>query len=140
MGTVLGIAVLAAIIGGYIAYGSWLTSGIKPRTFDTSVPADRLRDLFVTKVARAGWKVVDDGNPMVAQSPLLTGIRQQIGLTVRSKGQGRASVVVGPQRWVTSWGVPKKGHTIRMRLNAFVDAVRAEDGAIHVRTSELHGR
>lgn len=140
MGTVLGIGVLVLLIVGYMAYASWLTEGMKPRSFDTAVPADRLRALFTGKVARAGWKVVDDGNPIVAQSSLATGIRQQIALTVRADGPDRTEVVVGPQRWVTKWGVPKKAHTIRMRLNAFVEAVRAEDAAIQVRTGELRGR
>jgi len=139
METFLGIGALALAIGAYVAYTSWLTNGIKPRTFDTALPAERLRALFVGRVARMGWKVVDDGNPMVVQSPLATGIRQQIALNLRSK-DGRTSVVVGPRRWVTKWGVPKKAHTIRMRLDGFVAAVQAEDRQVHVMTGELRGR
>jgi hypothetical protein len=43
-------------------------------------------------------------------------------------------------RWLTRRGVPKKGHTIRMRMNAFVAAVQAEDQGIDVRVKELRGR
>lgn len=139
MGGVLAIGVLIALIAGYIAYGNWLEKGIRPRSFDTKVSSDRLRTIFEQQVARTGWKVVDDGNPMVAQSSLVTGMRQQISLTTRSKGD-RTSVVVGPQRWVTKWGVPKKAHTLRMRLNSFVNAVRASDGSVTVTPGELRGR
>lgn len=139
METFLGISALVLLIGAYVAYTSWLTNGIKPRAFDTALPAERLRALFAGRVARMGWKVVDDGNPMVAQSPLATGVRQQIALKLRTN-DGGTSVIVGPQRWVTKWGVPKKAHTIRMRLDAFVAAVQAEDGVAHVRTGELRGR
>ena len=139
METFLGISALVLLIGAYVAYTSWLTNGIKPRAFDTALPAERLRALFAGRVARMGWKVVDDGNPMVAQSPLATGVRQQIALKLRTN-DGGTSVIVGPQRWVTKWGVPKKAHTIRMRLDAFVAAAQAEDGVAHVRTGELRGR
>lgn len=139
MGAVLGIAILVGLIAGYVAYGSWLTKGIKPRSFETSLDPDRVRSLFEQRVARAGWKIVDDGNPMVAQSSLITGIRQQIGLTTRTNN-GRTKVLVGPERWVTKFGVPKKGHTIRMRMNSFVEAVRAHDAAVTVTVHELHAR
>jgi hypothetical protein len=140
MATALGIGVLVLFIGAYVAYGNWLTSGIKPRSFVTRVAPDHVRELFSRTVARTGWRVVDDGNPMLAQSSLVTGIRQQIGLNLRTTKDGRTSVLVGPHRWVTKRGVPKKAHTMRMRLNAFVDAIRAEDGAISVQTRELRGR
>jgi hypothetical protein len=139
METFLGIGALALAIGAYVAYTSWLTNGIKPRAFDTELPAERLRTLFAGRVARMGWKVVDDGNPMVAQSSLATGIRQQVALNLRAK-DGRTSAIVGPRRWVTRWGVPKKAHTIRMRLDGFMAAVQAEDRRVHVRTGEVRGR
>jgi hypothetical protein len=140
VGAVVGIVILVAVIGGYIAYGNWLTNGIKPRVFTTRVSADQLRRTFVDKVARAGWKVVDDGNPMVAQSSLATGIRQQIALELGTGRDGAMRVRVGPNRWVTSWGVPRKAHTIRMRMDSFVKAVQQSDGSIAVTRTELRGR
>jgi hypothetical protein len=139
MGAAVGIAVLIGFIAAHIAYGNWLTKGIKPRTFETSATPEQLRAIFVDKVGRAGWKIVDDGNPIVAQSSLATGIRQQISLTT-SEHNGRTVVRVGPQRWVTKWGVPKKAHTIRMRLDSFVGAVRTHDASINVSLLELRGR
>jgi hypothetical protein len=140
MATVGGIAALVALIALYSAYASWLTKGIQPRQFRTGVPAHVVRDLFNQKVARSGWTVVDDGNPMVAQSPLLTGIRQQIALQATPQEDGSVLVRVGPQRWVTSWGVPKKAHTIRMRLDSFVGAVRALDPSVTPQLTPLRGR
>lgn len=140
MGAVAGILILVAIIAAYVWYGSWLTRGIKPRMFSTTVEPERLRVLFEEKVARAGWKIIDDGNPMVAQSSLATGIRQQVALDLASPAGGPTRVRVGPNRWVTKWGVPKKAHTIRMRLNSFVAAVQAADPTVDVTLAELHGR
>lgn len=129
MEALIGLGVIGGLVAVHMAYASWLTKGIQPRELTTRVPTGELRRLFELKVAGAGWKVVDDGNPMVAQSPLLTGIRQQIAMQVRDNADGTTTVRVGPQRWVTSWGVPAKAHTIRMRLNGFVTAVRSADGA-----------
>lgn len=140
MGAVGGILILVALIGAYIAYTNWLTNGIKPRVFTTTASVDDLRRAFVAKVARAGWKLVDDGNPMVAQSSLATGIRQQISLELASARDGAISVRIGPNRWVTSWGVPKKAHTIRMRMDSFVAAVQQSDRSIAVTRTELRGR
>lgn len=138
MEALIGLGVIGGFIAMYMAYASWLTKGIQPRQLTTRVPAAELRRLFDLKVAGAGWKIVDDGNPMVAQSPLLTGIRQQIALEVRENADGTTTVRVGPQRWVTSWGVPAKAHTIRMRLNSFVTAVRTVDASIPTRTTGAH--
>lgn len=133
-----GIVALMLILGLYIAYGVWLTNGIKPREFETTLRPEQLREIFHERVVRAGWKLVDDGNPLVAQSSLATGIRQQIGLhTVAADGHTR--VVVGPHRWVTKGLVPKKAHTLRIRINSFVQAVQAKDPAISVRLGELRG-
>ena len=125
------IAVLIVLVVAYFAYTSWLSRGISTRTFRTVLSEADIRSLFRNRVAKTGWKIVDDGNPMVAQSSLMTGIRQEIGLQVQNEEDHRR-VIVGPERWVTSWGVPKKGHTIRIRLNSFVEAVRQRDQSIDV--------
>lgn len=136
MTTVLGILVLGGFLAAYLAYARWLESGMQPRSFSTSLDEHALRELFADRVARAGWKVVDDGNPMVAQSSMLSGIRQQIYLRL-AEHDGGLRVTTGPSRWVTSWGVPKKAHTIRMRLNSFVSAVQSRDAAIVVTKQPL---
>jgi len=126
--------VIIGSIAGWVAYGNWLKSGIKPRRFVTTLGPHDVRSLFTDRVARTGWKIVDDGNPLVAQSSLVTGIRQQIGVEVARAANGQTSVQVGPNRIVTKYGVPKKGHTIRLRLNSFVGAVRAHDPFIDVQS------
>lgn len=138
-GTVVSILFFVVIIGGYLAYAKWLEKGMAPREFSTTVSAETLRQIFVDKVARTGWKVVDDGNPLVAQSTIMTGIRQQLALTL-SSGEGATHVWFGPHRWVTSNGVPKKAHTIRLRMNSFEEAVRTLDPSIQVERLPLQGR
>lgn len=140
MGSAIGIAALVAFFAGYMAYASWLSNGIRPRQFNTQLSAEQVRSLFSDKVARTGWKIVDDGNPMIAQSSLVTGIRQQITLIVQRNEDGSCAVRVGPQRWVTKWGVPKKAHTIRLRLDSFVTAARSMDATIAPTTLALNGR
>lgn len=140
METAAAIAILVAVIGAYIAYGQWLTHGIKPRVFTTRVPKEQLRDLFISRVAGSTWKIVDDGNPMVAQSPLISGIRQQISMELIEGPDGSCTVRVGPTRWVESRGVPTKAHTIRIRLNSFVKAVQSVDSSVTPHLAELWGR
>ncbi len=120
------VAAIVVFIVAYIFYGQWLTKGVRPRVMTTTASAQELRQIFAQKVANTGWKIVDDGNPMIAQSSLVTGVRQQIGLRTSTDG-GITTVQLGPERWVTKWGVPKKGHTLRIRMNNFVSAVRTID-------------
>lgn len=134
-----GLVVLAVCIGAWIAYGNWLESGIGPRHFDTAVSPQALRELFHDRVARAGWKIVDDGNPLVAQSSLVTGIRQQIALTLSTTADGRTKVRVGADRWSTNYGIPSKAHTVRLRLNSFVSSVQAQDPNVQVRRAGARG-
>jgi hypothetical protein len=121
------IAILVATLGAYVSYVYALKKGIEPRQYETNLPPDVVRRLFAEKVATMGWKVVDDGNPVVAQSSLATGVRQQIALTSSRHETGtigEARVV----RWTRKWtGVPTKAHTLRMRLNSFERALRSAD-------------
>lgn len=126
----MGFVLLIGIVVAYIAYAIWLDRGIRQREFFTALDAATVRQIFEAKVARTGWSIVDDGNPMVAQSSLATGIRQQIGLQVAGQPSG-THVVVGPQRTVRKLtGVPTKAHTLRIRMNSFVGAVQERDRSI----------
>jgi hypothetical protein len=119
---------LVVLIAVWFGYVSWLKHGVRPRVFHTRLPADQVRAVFVEKVARSGWQIVDDGNPLVAQSPLITGHRQQIGVSVRPSAGG-TTVDIRPLRLrvkVIS-KVPTKGHTLRMRMNSFVHEVARRD-------------
>jgi hypothetical protein len=126
VGAAVGILVLVAWIGGYFAYVSWLRKGLRTRTFESALPAEQLRLLFESKVASLGWKVVDHDNPMVAQSPLMAGVRQQIQLTMK-RSNDRIQCEIKPVRIAVKGlaRTPTKAHTVRMRLNAFEAAARS---------------
>lgn len=133
-----GLIILA--IGAYFFYVDWLKKSVLNRNFTTNASPDQVRALFNEKVAKTGWKIVDDGNPMVAQSSLAAGIRQQLRLITTTDANGQTVVQVGPSRIVTKgWflKVPSKAHTLRMRMDSFVKAVTALDPSIDVSKTEL---
>lgn len=135
VGSALFLAVLAV---GAIGYIGVLRKGIKARQFTTSLTVHEVREIFVEKVARAGWKVVDDGNPMVAQSNLATGRRQQINLSTSVNTDGTLTADIRPARIIVKWGfIPTKGHTLRTRMNSFVKAVTAHDTSAVVSKADL---
>lgn len=131
--------ILFVVVGGAIrsAYGSWIVKNIATRVVVTSLEPDQLRDIFVRRVAGNTWHIEDDGNPMVAQSSLVMGIRQQIGLGLSTAPDGRAVATVSVMRWTTKRGIPNKAHTLRMRLNSFVNEVQQRDSHCAVVTRPL---
>ena len=125
------VIIIVLLIAGYIGYTIWLKHGVRPRVFHTTLTVDQVRAVFLDKVVRAGWQLVDDGNPMVAQSSLVTGTRQQIGLTTASSGGGlRVDIRPLRMRVKVLTRVPTKGHTLRIRMNSFVSGVRALDPSV----------
>lgn len=91
---VIGVIVIFGVCFAVVHfYSKFLMSGMASRTIVTSASPAQVRDAFVRKVAGSTWKIVDDGNPMIAQNPLVTGIRQQIGLEVRQEGGAGAGPV-----------------------------------------------
>lgn len=132
MGAVIFIAVIAAYIGAKIWYANWLTKGFRSRQIATVLPPDHVRYLFDEKVARTGWSLVDTHNPLVAQSGLLAGRRQQISLTIKGYHQGRLLAVIEVPRYWRKGFTPYKGHTLRLRMNAFLNAVSAADPHVAV--------
>lgn len=123
-GIVIFILVVAGLFGLVTLYSKFLLSGMATRVVTTGLPIEQ-------KVAGSTWKIVDDGNPMIAQSPLLTGIRQQIGLEVEQNG-GRNMARVTVLRWTEKYGIPNKAYTLRMRLGAFVNEVQRLDPGAQV--------
>ena len=115
------------------AYSNYLRSGMAARIVVTTLPAERVREVFVRKVAGSTWKITDDGNPMIAQSPLVTGIRQQIALETSQDG-GKCRATVEVIRWSEKSGTPNKAHTLRMRLSAFVKEIQLLDPRAQVTT------
>lgn len=131
MESVIGIAVIGGLIALGIAYQVALRRGMRPRLLATSLDDPTLRALFTRHVAGSTWKIVADGDPMVAQSPLIAGIRQQIAMELGEDGRypGSTAVRVTVKRYArkTLRGTPTKAHTLRIRMNAFVRAVQHAD-------------
>jgi hypothetical protein len=126
-GVLGGIVFLALLIGGVVAYNSFKYKGFRPRSVHTNLSVEQLRTIFVETVSGKGWSIVDDGNPMVAQSGLLAGIRQQVALRTMPIGTG-TMVHISVLRYSKKvLGGPTKAYTLRWRMNAFLDAVRQAD-------------
>jgi hypothetical protein len=126
-GMVLGIVLLVVLIGLYIGYNAFTTHGFRPRRVETRLTAEQLRGIFADKVAGHGWSVVDDGNPMVAQSGLLAGIRQQIALSVTENGDRSVANVAVTRYSKKVLGGATKAYTLRWRINAFLAQVQRAD-------------
>jgi hypothetical protein len=126
-GIIGGIILLAVLIGAAIAYNSFKYRGFRPRTVQTSLSAEQLRVIFEQTVCGTGWTIVDDGNPIVAQSGLLAGIRQQIALNTAPSATGTAAEIRVLRYSKKVFGGPTKAHTLRWRMNAFLGAVQRAD-------------
>lgn len=127
-----GALIVVVIIGLYLGYNAFKRHGFRPRRVETTLSGQQLRHLFKKKVARNGWSITDDGNPMVAQSALLAGIRQQISLRI-SEANGRTVgelAVIRHSKKV--FGGPTKAYTLRWRMNAFLSQVRRLDTSAKV--------
>jgi hypothetical protein len=120
---------LGGLFWGVFAYQRWLRNGVQPRTVRSALDADSIRDIFLATVCTSGWHIVDDGNPLVAQSSLATGTRQQLAMKVTVADDGRLDARIWPARLMVKSlsRVPTKGHTLRMRMNRFVNALEAAD-------------
>jgi hypothetical protein len=122
------------LLAAVIAFGFYWTNlqnaGVRPRSFTTNASVDAITDAFDQKVGGRGWKIVEGGNPRVAQSSLATGVRQQIGLFYTRADDGSLAVAIAPIR-VAKRGLifrrPTKAHTLRFRLNGFESALRSLD-------------
>lgn len=123
-----GLALLAGVLALVFVYQAWLFKAVKPRNVATTASPEQLQELFRQKVATLGWSIVSDDDPLVAQSPLITGIRQQIALEIIEANDGQTLAVVTVPRYVERvFGAPTKAHTIRMRISSFGRALRSID-------------
>ncbi len=126
----IGVLVIVVIVGGTFGYKQFLENGLRAQSGTSSLDQESIRDLFAQKVGRLGWSIIDEDNPMVAQSPLMAGRRQQIVLELTA-ADGAVGWQIYPQRvWRKGFiRMPYKAHTLRIRMNSFVAAVRAADGS-----------
>lgn len=135
-GAAAGALLLIAVIGGLLAvtaaYETAKRHALRPRLVRTSLSAADLRGIFRDTVSGRGWSIIDDGNPMVAQSSLLTGVRQQIALHVDTADGDAADPGTEAHIAVVRYSRKAlrgttKAHTLRWRMTAFLTAVRSAD-------------
>lgn len=123
-----GLIVLALIIGLVVAYNDWKTRGIRPRRVSTQFDEQTLRDVFARTVATTGWQIIDDANPIVAQSTALAGIRQQIALQLNAGDDGRTEARIAVVRYSKkALGGATQAYTLMWRIKAFMDEVQRLD-------------
>jgi len=127
MRSAFGFVMLVAIFAAYWGYGRLLINGFRPRTVVTSLGEAELRQIFERTVASSGWKSGEREGKLVAQSPLVTGIRQQIVLIIEPELGGRTKAQIRVLRYSHRYGTPTKAHTLRLRINSFVSAVQKTD-------------
>jgi len=132
MNVFLAILLLAALITIKIGYDSFKVRGFRPRELDTRLSAVELRRIFQHTVAGTGWSIVDDGDPMVAQSGLLAGIRQQIALRLDEDGDRTRARIAVTRYSKKVFGGATKAYTLRWRMNAFIAQVRQADASVSV--------
>lgn len=115
----MGIVLIAALVA-YVPFLIWKVRVVRPKTFVSHLHPETIRTAFEAKVATTGWKIIDAGNPMIAQSPLLGGIRQQVALLLEPHAQGveGSYETIRYVKKVLS-GVPTKGVTLGLRKSAF---------------------
>ncbi len=125
MGFAIGFVAFLAL---YAAFVYWKHQVVKPVALTSTSPPEVIRDVFARKVATTGWKIVDDGNPMIAQSPLLGGIRQQVALTLLP-ADGGVKVEYETIRYVRKAlsRTPTKAITLASRKGAFLKELKKVD-------------
>jgi hypothetical protein len=128
----LGILLLAALVAAAVAYNNFKVRGFRQREVTTQLPPHTLAAIFEQKVCGMGWAMVDRGNPLVAQSSLLAGIRQQIALHVTDHGSHRVARIWVPRYSRKLLGGATKAYTLRMRMSGFLSEVQRQDAAATV--------
>lgn len=127
-----GVLILVVIAVVYLGYIAFKRHGFRPRRVETTLTGQQLRQVFKKKIARKGWSVADDGNPMIARSPESAGIRQGISLKI-SEADGRT---VGELAAILHkkkvFGDTAKAYSLRWRMNAFIAQVRRLDSSAKV--------
>ena len=130
-GAAAGALLLIAVIGGLVAmtaaYETAKRHAFRPRLVHTRLSAADLRGIFRDTVSGRGWSIIDEGNPIVAQSSVLTGVRQQIALHTDVTGAGTEAHIAVVRYSRKALRGTTKAHTLRWRMNAFLTAVRSAD-------------
>ncbi|MFJ8915822.1 hypothetical protein [Amycolatopsis sp. NPDC102389] len=126
-----GALILVVIAVLYLGYVAFKRHGFRPRRVETTLSGQQLRQVFKKKIARKGWSVADDGNPMIARSPEFDGARQGISLKI-SEADGRTVGELAAILHKKTFGDTAKAYSLRWRMNAFVAQVRRLDSTAKV--------
>lgn len=127
----IAVVVIIALILVLWGYTQFKWQGIKPRDIETRLSPHELRAIFEQKVCGSTWKIHDAGNPMIAMSRLVGGVRQQIGLgIVETDERTHARMLV--TRVTFKLTGPNKAYTLRIRMSAFVAEVRRRDPSARI--------
>lgn len=129
---VLGVLFIVVLIAAAIGYNNFKVRGFRQREVTTQLPPQALAAIFEQKVCGMGWSMIDRGNPLVAQSTLLAGIRQQIALQVADNGSHRVARIWVPRYSKKLLGGATKAYTLRMRMSGFLSEVQRQDAAATV--------
>ncbi|WP_125798768.1 hypothetical protein [Amycolatopsis sp. WAC 01416] len=127
-----GALIVVVIVVLYLGYTAFKRHGFRPRRVETTLSGQQLRQVFRRTVARRGWSIADDGNPMIAHSAALDAVRQRIALSV-SETNGRtvgelAAILPGKK----TLGDTTKAYSLRWRMNSFIAQVRRLDSTAKV--------
>ncbi|HEY6421706.1 MAG TPA: hypothetical protein VIY28_00380 [Pseudonocardiaceae bacterium] len=129
-GDIFGAIILLAVLGTLSwAYIRFKERGFRPRAVSTSLNHDQLADAFERTVAGAGWTIIDRGLPIIAQSSFISGIRQQIGLSVTVDEDGCTARIAVLRYSKKTLGEPTKAYTLRWRISAFLREIQRLDAA-----------
>ncbi|MCU1671847.1 MAG: hypothetical protein JWP40_4774 [Blastococcus sp.] len=125
-GAALGVVVLAAFIAVVVGYSRFTTTGFRQREVTTQLSSVELGGIFEQRVCGIGWSIVERGNPVVAQSGPVAGIRQQIVMQWTDEGGQRVAKIWVPRYSKKLTGAPK-AYRLRLRMGSFLAEVRRRD-------------
>jgi len=125
-GAVLGVVVLAAFVAMVVGYSRFTTTGVRQREVTTQLSPVELGAIFEQQVCGTGWGIVERGNPVVAQSRPVAGIRHQIVLQWADEGGRRVATIWVPRYSRKLTGAPT-AFGLRRRIGSFLAEVRRRD-------------
>ncbi|USN97284.1 MAG: hypothetical protein H6799_02835 [Candidatus Nomurabacteria bacterium] len=111
------------LIGLYFATTFWSLRRMRPIMAYTTLSRDRLKDIFRSSMTRWGWKVIDQSNPIIAQSSFLTG-RQGIAMTINEAPDGRLKIRIQPRNLKTNSIPDNFGYIPQFYSSTFTIATR----------------
>ena len=104
---------------------------VLPWEFTTALDEATLRRTFEHTAGTWGWQVTSSVPHRATIRSTSPGQKQEITLTIDAGWADRRHVVIAPSKVAKTWGAPVRPHTIRMRVQRFIEAVRLLDPSIN---------